>query len=272
MDLVKKHYEKFLLGLVLLGLVVAVAFLPFKIASDKQALEEKRASLIPKAVKPLTNLDLTLPENVLKRAATPPTPAEISYSAPNKLFNPMPWQQKPDGSLIPGTSVGATAATVTNITPLYLKLTLDNVVISDAGARYVIGIEKQAALVPTQRNKKQAYCKLNDKDKDNTFQLVEVKGKPEEPDQLVLQLTDTGERAVISKDQPFKRVDGYLADINYDPENKKWTKQRVNARLSFNFEDYNIVAISRNEVVLSAKSNGKKWTIKYSTMPNPEPR
>ena len=46
MDFLKKHYEKVLLGVVLLGLAVAVAFLPFKIASDKQALEDKRNQLI----------------------------------------------------------------------------------------------------------------------------------------------------------------------------------------------------------------------------------
>ncbi len=264
MDFLKKHYEKILLGFVLLVLVAAVSYLPFKVASDKQALEEKRQRLIPRSVKPLTNLDLTMPENILKRVASPTL---VSFGPPNKLFNPMPWQKKPDDTLVPATSVGANAASVTNIVPLYLRITLDNITVSDAGAKYVIGIERQAASTSAQRNKKQAYCKLNDKDKDNTFQLVDVKGKPEDPDQLILQLSDTGEKAVITKDQPFKRVDGYMADINYDPENHKWTKQRVGARISFNYEDYNIVAITQNEVVLSAKSNGKKWTIKYNAAP-----
>ena len=58
MDFLKKHYEKVLLGVVLLGLAVAVAFLPFKIASEKQTLEDMRNQLIHPKVKPLTNLDL----------------------------------------------------------------------------------------------------------------------------------------------------------------------------------------------------------------------
>jgi hypothetical protein len=53
-----------------------------------------------------------------------------------------------------------------------------------------------------------------------------------------------------------------MADLHYAPENKHWTARRVGAPLQFNGEDYNIVAINQNEVVLSAKSNGKKWTIK----------
>jgi hypothetical protein len=89
MDFLKKHYEKVLLGVVLLGLAVAVAFLPFKIASEKQKLEDMRNQLIHPKVKALANLDLALPDEMLKRMATP---AMIDFSAPNKLFNPMPWQ------------------------------------------------------------------------------------------------------------------------------------------------------------------------------------
>jgi hypothetical protein len=264
MDFLKKHYEKVVLGFVLLGLVAAVSYLPFKIASDKQALEDKRNQLIPRSVKPLTNLDLTLAENVLKRVAAP---VVISFGPPNKLFNPVPWQKKADGILIPGTSVGANAATVIGITPLYLRITLDNVTVSDVGAKYMIGIQREAAVRPADRNKKETYCALNAKN--DVFTLREVQGSPDDLASLrvVLELNDSSERVVISTNQPFKRVDGYMADINYDPENKKWTKQRLGARLSFNFEDYNIVAIDQNEVTLSAKSNGKKWIIKYNAAP-----
>jgi hypothetical protein len=264
MDLLKKHYEKFLLGVVLVGLVVAVAWLPFKIAADKQELEDKRVKMTPK-VKLLTNLDLTMPELALKRVTAP---ALIDFSAPNRLCNPMPWQKTPDG-IRPATKLGPTAATITNITPLYLKLTLDGVVTVAEGAKYVIGVEKQAAPSPQQRSKKQTYCKLNDKN--DTFTLIEVRGKPEEPSQLVLHLNDTGERAVISKDVPFRRVEGYMADIRYDPDKKVWAGRRVNSlpAIAFNGEEYNIVAINKDEVVLSAKSNQKKWTIKQSANASP---
>ena len=55
-----------------------------------------------------------------------------------------------------------------------------------------------------------------------------------------------------------------MVDLKYAPENKTWTSRRVGDPLFFNGEDYNIVAITENEVVLSAKSNQKKWTVKYS--------
>lgn len=268
MDFLKKNYEKVLLGVVLLGLAVAAAFLPFKIASDKQDLENKRNTLIHPNVKPLTNQDLTVPDSVLKRMAMPTT---IDFSSPNRLFNPMAWQKAMDGRLIKvdSTNVGPYAVTVTKMTPLYLKLTLDSVTPMDTGTRYVIGIEKEAAANPRERTKTQKYCSLNTKNE--TFTLRDVKVPPDNPTNVtvVLELNDTRQRVEVSKEQPYRRIDGYMVDLRYAPESKTWNARRVDAPLAFNGENYNIVAITENEVVLSAKSNQKKWTIKYSASAAP---
>jgi hypothetical protein len=262
MDFLKKHYEKLLLGVVLVGLALAAAFLPMKIQSERQSLEDLRANKTNPKVKPLTNLDLTIAESTLKRALTPPT---VDLSAPNKLFNPMPWQKRQDNTLIPGTKVGAGAVVVTRLSPLYLKLSLDNVTASESGARYVIGVEREAALNPAQRPKRQTYASLNTKTE--AFVLREVKGPAENPSQVILELNDTGERVAVTREQPFRRVDGYMADLRYEPEKKSWTNRRVGMTITFNGEDYNIVAINQSEVVLSARSNQKKWTIKYTATP-----
>jgi hypothetical protein len=58
-----------------------------------------------------------------------------------------------------------------------------------------------------------------------------------------------------------------MADLKYAPENKTWSDQRVGDSLGFNGEEYKIVAINENEVVLSAQSNSKKWTVKYTASP-----
>jgi hypothetical protein len=67
----KKNYEKFLLGAVLIGLAVAIGLLPFKIASERSKLVELTSSIIHINVQELTNLDLSMPEAALKRAAAP---------------------------------------------------------------------------------------------------------------------------------------------------------------------------------------------------------
>jgi hypothetical protein len=264
MDFLKKHYEKVLLGVVLLGLAVAVAFLPFKIASEKQKLEDMRNQLIHPNVKALTNLDLALPDATLKRVAVP---ALVDFSPPHRVFNPMAWQKASDGHLIKvdATNIGPNAVTITKMVPLYLKLTFDNVMVSESGPRCVIGIEKEAAVNPRDRSKSQKYCSTGTKT--DTFTLREVKVAPDSPTNVVgvvLELNDTGQRVTLTREQPFRRADGYMVDLKYAPESKSWTSRRVGSSLVFNGEDYNIVAITENELVLSAKSNQKKWTIKYS--------
>lgn len=259
MDFLKKHYEKVILGVVLLGLAAAAAYLPFKTSSEKQMLQALSSSKVNPRVSPLTNLDLTLPTETLKRASAA---VQMDLGAPNKLFNPMPWQKRQDGLLIPGNKVGAAAVTITRISPLYTRLTLDNVTMSDSGPRYVIGVEREAATAANQRGKKQAYASINTKT--DMFILREVKGPPENPTQIILEMNDNGERVTISREQPFRRVDGYMADLKYDPERKTWLNRRVGMIVSFAGEDYNIVAITKDEVVLSARSNQKKWTVKYA--------
>ena len=139
---------------------------------------------------------------------------------------------------------------------------------TDSGSRCKIGIENEAA-VNLKDRKKEKYCRLGDKNE--TFALREIKASPDNPTNatVVLELNDTGQRVTVTKDQPFRRIDGYMVDLKYAPEAKTWTSRRVGASLSFNGEDYNIVAITENEVVLSAKSNQKKWTIKYSASAAP---
>src|SRR5260370_1770304 len=176
-----------------------------------------KSSVLNPKVKPLTNLDLTVPEQALKRLASP---AVIDLGPIKRLFNPMPWQKASDGHLILRASVGPNRIVVTNIVPLNLVLTLDSVNTSGSVPQYVIGIEKQAAATPGQRNKRQSLCSLNPPTKNDTFTLLEVKGKPDEPSQIITHLNDTGEKAVITKEKPFTRVDGYTADLHYDLDKK----------------------------------------------------
>jgi hypothetical protein len=266
MDFLKKHYEKLILGLVLLGLGVAVAFLPFKISSERQDLTALTQTITKRKVPPLTNLDLTIQENVLKRAGIP---ALIDFSSSNKLFNPIPWMQTKDTPprLIPSNKAGPSLTVVTNITPLYLKLSLEGVNLSadSNSAVYVVGITKEAAPKVADRAKKTTYCRLNEKkDKDGII-VTAANGPLEDPTSVVLELLDTGEKVTLtkqSKETPYKRIDGYAADVSYPPEKFMRKNQRVGEMLKFASEEYKIVAINPNELVLSANSNQKKWTIK----------
>jgi hypothetical protein len=177
----------------------------------------------------------------------------------------MPWEKAADGHLIKVDTgnIGPNALTITELTPLYLTLKLKNVTVIDSVARCRIGIENEATV--NLRNRiQEKYCRPGDKNE--TFALREVKGALNDPTNLVavLELNDTKQRVELSQQQPFRRIDGYMADLKYAPENMTSRDRRVGAVLHFNGEDYNIVAITENEVVLSAKSNQKKWTVRYN--------
>lgn len=262
MDFLKKHYEKILLGVVLLGLVGAVVCLPFLILHDRNLLNTIRMGIISHPVKPLSPLNLTEESNAVHRLQSP---YRLDFETTNRLFNPLEWKRAVDGSLIKietGNEIGPAAVVVTRITPLYFKLTLDGVE-TNFGVRYIIGVERQAAPRPWQRAKIQHYASVGEKN--NTFTITGVEGSPANPTQLTLQLTDTGETAVLSKDKPFRRVDAYMANLKYSPEEKSWKDQRVGDVLKFADDNYIIIAISRNQVVLSALSNQKKTTLNYKS-------
>jgi hypothetical protein len=271
MDFVKKHYEKILLGFVLLGLVGALVFLPFMIASDQQKLKDMSYGVVHPKAAPLPGLELTRETNVLDRLQST---YKLDFSTTNKLFNSVPWQKTPGGQLIKlafGNEVSL--AVVSKIVPLYLILTLDSIETNsietnEPVARYVIGMERQASASPAQRGKKQHYASVGEKvgEKNDAFIIREVSGSPADPGtlKLILQLTDSGESATLSKDKPFRRVDGYSADLKYDPEKKTWAGQRLNASLKFAGDDYIIVAIDPGAVILSARSNQKKTTLPYN--------
>ena len=86
-----------------------------------------------------------------------------------------------------------------------------------------------------------------------------------------MELTDTNERISVTRDKPFLREDGYMADLRYEPEKKTWTAVRVGAGSSgtpplvIEGESYIVVAINKSEVVLSAKSNNKKTVVAFKS-------
>ena len=269
MDFVKKHYEKILLGIVLLGLVGALGILPFWILQDQAELERTRQTMTSPTVQPLPPLDLTEQNNAIQRLQSP---YKLNFETTNRLFNPVKWQMKPNGTRIKiesGKEVGPQAVEIIRISPLYSIFTLDSVETNDV-VRYQIGVERQASASSWQRSKHPHSAAVGEKT--DTFTITAVKGPSDNPTELVLRLTDTGELAPLSKDKPFRRLDGYKADLKYSPESpepKNSPDQHVNDVLkNIAGDDYIIVAISENEVVLSAKSNQKKTTLQIEPEKN----
>jgi hypothetical protein len=260
MQFLKKHYEKILLGVVLAGMVGVLVFMLFYIAADKRAVEEMTTAIIDTPAKPLPPLDQSTNNTVMTRMESV---YALDFETGNKLFNPFEWQKTPDNWMVKKAASVAEAAVVTNITPLYFVVSLDSIMTNDLGARYVVGVERQADKNPAKRNKQQKYVSAGDKPND-TFALMEVKGAPGNPDALILKLVDSGEAVTISRNQPYRRVDGYMADFRYDLEKKVFQRRRVGDKVSFGGTDYIVFEISQSGLILSDLSNQKKTPLPFT--------
>ena len=264
MDFIKKHYEKILLGVVLLSLAVAVVFLPFYINGQKQDLIDKRTGKLNPSVKALTNLDESSYTAAYQRMEKP---VALNLSKPHHLFNPVQWQKKPDSTLIKvqeGNEVGAEALQATKVNPLYTTIKFESF---GPSTNYLLSVTRDADPDPKRRRKKQSYFERGTKG--DFMQLVDVTGTPEKPE-LLLHLNDTSAPATVSIDRPFQRVDGYSADLRYDPEKGVWLARRVNDKINFAGDEFtvvsiNLIATNQFEVILSAKSTGKKTTVRYNS-------
>src|ERR1051325_11802909 len=124
MDFIKKHYEKVLLSIVLLGLAAAAAALPWQVSHERDRLEEIRRNLTVKVKsKPFKPLDEWLNTNktTLSRLETP---LNLQLSGPHNLFNPVPWKKTPDNVLVPirtGSELGPGAVKIVTIKELKLQ-------------------------------------------------------------------------------------------------------------------------------------------------------
>lgn len=248
--------------------------------ASKAAFAERygldRGAVVTSSSAPETNADSPRSEAdaFARRYGIRPVPAA---SGTNAIFNvnasgtaPLSYQWRFGTN---GTT-GATAPTpggllITKLTPLCLKLTLESVTPMDSGTRYDIGLENEAAASPRERSKRQYYCSLNTSGKQDIFTLREAKVPPDNPTNvtMVLELKDSGERVAVSKDHPFQRVDGYAADLRYEPEHKTWINRRVGNVLAFGDDEAQIIAITRTEVVIGTKSSVKTWAIELKGPP-----
>jgi hypothetical protein len=262
MDFLKKNYEKVLLGLVLLGLTIAVGSLPIIISETRKKLEDAANNLQNPRVKALPPLDTAVEDDALHRVQSA---FKLDFTTKHNLFNPVLWQKLPDGRLlkiVSGNELGAGALEITAINPLYLKLSFKAQTVNG----YFVTVEDQAA-PPSKRS---PHDTIVSKDSKGDYNLIDIKGPADKPTQLVLQVKETGETISLYADRPYKQVDGYSADLKYPPE-PGWIRngQRVDSPLSFGGQLYKIVAITQSNVVVSAKSNDKKTTITLNSPTEP---
>ena len=252
MEFLKKHYEKILLSVVLLGLGAAAYWMNDSIAEAKADIEKR--TQMPAKGKLVQPVDLTNEVATLDKASNPP---QVEISGAHNLFNPVTWKRKPDGTLMKVLKEGPAAATITNIAPLYTTITFERA----AGSGYYMSIQQLSARRP------QEYAKLKEKTKAGLFTITEVVGPAEDPTELVLDTPLSATPVRVSKGHPFQAVDGHIADLRYEPDSKSFNKVRVNDTITFSGERYKVIDITNNAVRVISISTEQKTTIMWNKTP-----
>lgn len=262
MQFLKKNYEKILLAAVVLAALGVVAFLPILVSQERQKIDDLLNNVTHPVPKPMAQMDLKRVDSFIQKGQTK---VAMDFTTGNKVFNPFRWQKDKLGRVImnPPEKV-VDKLEITKISPLYLILSLESATVTPGlPTHYGIGITHEAAPMASQRSRKTTYAAMNETT--NGFTVVAAEGPEDDPSSVTLQLSDTGERVSITKDKPYKRIEGYMADMRYPPENKNFPpNRRVNDVIFFAGEYYKIIDIKESEVVLLQQSNQKQWLKTFS--------
>lgn len=267
MEFLKNHYEKILLSIVLLGLAVAAALLPMKVAEITREVDDP---LIPPPPIEWEGVEETEYETTVKRVEEP---NRLDLSMPNHLVvNPVTWLRKPSGQLIAqknADSIGAGAMQIVKIQPLRLQVEFAGAVTSGQRLRYEFMITQEDASTASQRRPKSQI--LEPGFKNDIFLFKGVIGSEDNPQGVILDLDNGNKTITVMKGEPFTRVVGYRADLIYPPEDRKFEDRFVGDNLRFNKEVYTIVSITEQEVVLekpnpaSEKLPGERIVIQWKS-------
>jgi hypothetical protein len=263
MELLKKHYEKILLSVVLVGLAVAAVWLVFRVSAVRQSLEEASQTFFGVRVQPLPPLDMSTNRALLGRLKAPD---KCPLGDPgHNVFNPVPWIRLPNGPMAPRGDTGLKALVVTNLTPLYLRIEYLGAQGAGESTRYQFMVAREASTNAALWRPMVRTATLGNKNE--LFVIKDVKGPRENPTELLLELNDTKATVSVAKDKPYSEVAGYAADLRYDLESRVFNKKRIGDKISLADSTSTIVAIGSNEVILEDSKTIKRTTLRLHASP-----
>lgn len=269
MDALKKfgavfsnHYEKFILAVILIALLGAAAFLPFRVAQSRDTIREALAQSARKAKKETKPVDTAEHEAMLKRSRTAP---KLELSGEHNLFNPVVWKKGRDGNLfkvVKGDEEGPGGLSVKEIRPLYLTIAYEGPQAAADSVRYRFSILDESKSGRSARPRP-VFASIGSAGKTDPFVVTRiVAGPPDNPTSIEIRFADSTETAVLTTEQPFKRIAGYEADLQHEKVGSRFNNVRAKQQggIRLGSQTYNIVAITKDEVTVQSNTQ-KRWTV-----------
>jgi hypothetical protein len=268
MEFLKRHYEKIVLCVVLLGLAGAAVWIKMEISHVSEGLEvptlEPRQSGrqtarkgSPSAPPTLAPANLTTDELALAQITNPPP---VVLSGEHNLFNPVTWKRGTNGDYLKILKSGPDALTVTNITPLYTIISYDHPV--GSGGVYAMTYQMQTDL-SRPGHKTPEFAKQDEKVKSGLYIIRGTKGAPDDPTELELEIPATGQTVSVTTNKPYQQVDSYIADLRYEPEQKTMPRLHVDSTMKLDGELYKVIEITSNAVRVQANRTTKVTEVKW---------
>jgi len=275
MDALKKlgavfanHYEKIILSVILLALLGAAAFLPFRVAQNRQTIDEALALIEKRGKKESKPTDTAEIEKAIKSEKSEP---RLTLSGDHNVFNPVLWKRGRDGALfkvVKGDEDGPGGLVVSAIRPLQLIIQYEGVQTSGDSVRYKFSVldESKGGRSPRPR---QLFLALGSASKSDPFVVTKITPPADNPPAVEFRFADSTETVTLTREQPFKRIAGYEADLRHEkigtPFSNVRAKQPGGIRLGT--QTYNIVAITKDEVTVQSSTSNKRWTVRLKGTP-----
>lgn len=265
MDFIKKNYEKLVLGLVLLAVAGVAVFLMNSVSKVKADLETALQQFEKSKKKEPSPVDLGT--NVLMLSKVTKASPVVLSAPDHHTFNPITWAWAANGRLEPTRprpDVGAAGLTYVRSHNLDLEIAFADVAGTPDSPRYQFSVRREYEKLPNNRRPMVESVAVGAESKNQVFRLVEARGPKENPTDFVCELASTREQFVINRTKSFKKTLGYAADLRYDAQKKEFSQKRTGDTLNLSGVTYKIVAIEKDELVVSAPNSERTTVLKSS--------
>ena len=259
MEFLKNHYEKLVLGVIVIGLVVAAVMVSMQAESVGE--EEVAGFGYETKAQPV---DISTNLLALERFTNS---AKLNFEEGHYLFNPDIWRRRPDGSFITGEDLGPKGVKIKEILPLVFSVKFLDTGSSSSSTRFAMQIVRVNApdargTTPTSMS----TVMMSVGDENDLFKLLEVR-PVDAPKEVLLEMKKDAQVVTLAKGQVFERIDGYIANLRYDAENRNFNNVRELSTITLLGETNKVVTLTSNELVLLKPATTLKTTLKYNAAP-----